>query len=53
MESAENIQKVIWQCVANLTEKDFTQVENKSTGIGIIDKLAKQLTNISQQSVMH
>lgn len=46
------IQKVNWQCIANLTEKDFTQEKEQSTGIGIIDKLAKKLTNLSQQSVM-
>jgi WD40 repeat protein len=46
------IEKVNWRCVANLTEKDYTQVENQSTGIGIVDKLAKKLTNFSQQSVM-
>lgn len=43
------IQKVTWQCVANLTENDYTQ----SIGIDIIDKLAKHLTDFSQQSVMH
>ncbi|MBW4430885.1 MAG: hypothetical protein KME28_03850 [Pelatocladus maniniholoensis HA4357-MV3] len=42
------IQKVTWRCVANLTENDYTQ----SIGIGIIDKLSKQLTDFSQQSVM-
>jgi len=43
------IQKVTWQCVANLTENDYTQ----SIGIDIIDKISKQLTDFSQQSVMH
>ena len=46
------IREAGWQCVANLTENDYTQVENQSTGIGLIDKLAKQLTDFSQQSVM-
>ncbi|GAB1541615.1 hypothetical protein NUACC21_42860 [Scytonema sp. NUACC21] len=46
------IQQVSWQCVASLTENDYTQVESQATGIGIIDKLAKQLTDFSQQSVM-
>ncbi|AFW96118.1 WD40 repeat-containing protein [Anabaena sp. 90] len=46
------IQKVSWRCVANLTENDYTQVEIQSTGIGFIDKLAKSLTDFSQQSVM-
>ncbi|MBD2490424.1 WD40 repeat domain-containing protein [Aulosira sp. FACHB-615] len=46
------IQKVTWRCVASLTENDYTQVENQSTGIPIIDKLAKNLTDFSQQSVM-
>lgn len=46
------IQKVTWLCVANLTENDYTQVESQSTGIGIIDILAKNLTDFSQQSVM-
>lgn len=46
------IQKVNWQCVASLTENDYTQVKNQSTGISFIDKLAKQLTDFSQQSVM-
>lgn len=46
------IQKVTWQCIASLTENDYTQVENQSTGISIIDKLAKNLTDFSQQSVM-
>ena len=46
------IQKVSWQCVASLTENDYTQVESQSTGIGILDKLAKHLTDFSQQSVM-
>jgi WD40 repeat protein len=44
------IQKVNWRCVASLTEKDYTQ--EKYTGIGIIDKLAKHLTDFSQKSVM-
>lgn len=42
------IQKVSWRCVASSTENDYTQ----STGIGIIDTLAKNLTDVSQQSVM-
>ncbi|MDJ0537091.1 MAG: hypothetical protein QNJ70_32190 [Xenococcaceae cyanobacterium MO_207.B15] len=42
------IREVSWQCVAILTENDYTQ----STGIGLIDKLAKQFTDFSQQSVM-
>lgn len=46
------IQKFNWRCVASLTENDYTQVESQSLGIGIIDKLAKQLTDFSQQSVM-
>lgn len=46
------IQKVNWQCVVSLTENDYTQVQNQSTGIGFIDKLAKNLTDFSQQSVM-
>lgn len=46
------IQKVRWRCVANLTENDYTQVENQSLGISIIDKFAKNLTDFSQQSVM-
>jgi Effector-associated domain 10 len=46
------IQKVNWRCVASLTENDYTQGEIQSTGIGIIDKLAKQLTDFSQQSIM-
>jgi WD40 repeat protein len=46
------IQKANWRCVASLTENDYTQVENQSTGIGVIDKLAKELTDFSQQSVM-
>lgn len=48
----KEIQKNYWQCVASITEKDYTQVENQSTGIGFIDKISKQLTDISQQSVM-
>lgn len=46
------IREAGWQCIHNLTENDYTQVENQSTGIGLIDKLAKQLTDLSQQSVM-
>ncbi len=46
------IQKVNWRCVASLTENDYTQGDLQSTGIGIIDKLAKQLTNFSQQHLM-
>lgn len=46
------IREAGWQCIRNLTENDYTQVENQSTGIGFIDKLAKQLTDFSQQSVM-
>lgn len=46
------IQKVTWQCVASATENDYTQVEIQSTRIPFIDKLAKKLTDISQQSVM-
>lgn len=46
------IKEVGWQCIRNLTENDYTQVENQATGIGLIDKLAKQLTDFSQQSVM-
>ena len=46
------IQKVSWQCVASLTENDYTQVESQATGISLIDKLAKKLTDFSQQSVM-
>lgn len=46
------IQKVNWRCVASLTNNDYTQVENQSTGIGFIDNLAVKLTNFSQQSVM-
>ncbi len=46
------IQNVTWRCVASSTENDYTQVEIQSTGIGIIDKLAKQLTDVSQQFVM-
>jgi WD40 repeat protein len=42
------IQQVTWRCIANLTENDYTQ----SIGISIIDKLSKQLTDFSQQSVM-
>ncbi|PSB04982.1 WD40 repeat domain-containing protein [Merismopedia glauca] len=42
------IQQVNWRCVASLTENDYTQ----STGISLIDKLAKPLTDFSQQSVM-
>ena len=44
--------KVNWWCVASLTENDYTQGNIQSTGIGAIDKLAKQLTDFSQQSVM-
>ncbi|MBC1237530.1 hypothetical protein GNE10_10415, partial [Nostoc sp. 2RC] len=46
------IQQVTWRCVASLTENDYTQIESQSTGIPIIDKLAKNLTDFSQQSVM-
>jgi WD40 repeat protein len=46
------IQKVNWRCVASLTENDYTQGDLQSTGIGIIDKLAKQLTDFSQQHLM-
>ncbi len=46
------IREAGWQCIANLTENDYTQVENQATGIGLIDKLAKQLTDFSQQSTM-
>lgn len=46
------IKEVGWQCIRNLTENDYTQVENQATGIGFIDKLAKQLTDYSQQSTM-
>jgi WD40 repeat protein len=46
------IQKVSWRCVASSTENDYTQVETQSTGIGIIDALAKNLTDVSQQFVM-
>lgn len=46
------IQKVTWRCVTSLTENDYTQVESQSLGIPIIDKLAKNLTDFSQQSVM-
>jgi len=46
------IQQVSWQCVASLTENDYTQVEIQSTGIDLIDQLATKLTNFSQQSVM-
>ena len=46
------IREVSWRCVASLIENDYTQVENQSTGIGLIDKLAKQFTDFSQQSVM-
>ncbi|MFW9259829.1 hypothetical protein [Nostoc sp. CALU 546] len=42
------IQQVTWRCIANLTENDYTQ----SIGISLIDKLSKQLTDFSQQSVM-
>ncbi len=48
----KEIQKVRWRCVASLTENDYTQVELQSVGIPLIDKLAKNLTDISQQSVM-
>jgi hypothetical protein len=46
------IREVSWRCIVSLTENDYTQVENQSTGIGFVDKLAKQLTDFSQQSVM-
>ena len=46
------IREAGWRCVTNITENDYTQVENQSTGIRLIDKLAKQLTDFSQQSVM-
>lgn len=46
------IQKVNWQCVANLTENDYTYMENKLTGISIINKLVKQFTDSSQKFVM-
>ena len=42
------IQKVNWQCIANLTENDYTQ----SSGISIVDKLAKNFTDFSQKYVM-
>jgi len=42
------IQKVNWQCIANLTENDYTQ----STGISFIDKFIKSFTDFSQQYVM-
>ncbi|QFS49753.1 WD40 repeat domain-containing protein [Nostoc sphaeroides] len=42
------IQKVNWRCVSNLTENDYTQ----STGVSIIDKLAKTFTDFSQKNVM-
>jgi hypothetical protein len=42
------IQKVTWRCIASLTENDYTQ----STGISIIDKLAKPFTDFSQKNVM-
>jgi uncharacterized protein with WD repeat len=44
------IQKVRWKCVASLTENDYTQLG--ATGVQPIDKLAKVLTDFSQQSVM-
>jgi WD40 repeat protein len=47
------IQKVKWQCVASLTENDYTQGQLQSTGIDFFDKLAKQLTDFSQEFVMH
>ncbi|NEP45525.1 MAG: WD40 repeat domain-containing protein, partial [Okeania sp. SIO2H7] len=46
------IQQVNWQCVASLTENDSTYVEFQSTGISLIDKLAKNLADFSEQSVM-
>lgn len=46
------IQKVTWQCVASLTENNYTQLETQSTGISFIDKLAKQFTDFSQKYVM-
>ena len=46
------IRQVRWQRVANLKENDFTSFEFQSTGISLIDKLAKNLNDISQKSVM-
>lgn len=46
------LQKTKWQCVASLTENDYTQVDFQATGIGLLDKLAKHMTDFSQQNVM-
>ncbi|NEQ36759.1 MAG: WD40 repeat domain-containing protein [Okeania sp. SIO3I5] len=46
------IKQFDWQFVASLTEGDFTQTTFQSTGIGAIDKIAKQMTDFSQQNVM-
>ncbi|NER25126.1 MAG: WD40 repeat domain-containing protein [Symploca sp. SIO1C2] len=41
------IQKVNWRCIASLTEKDYTQIGY--IGIGLIDQVAKELTDFSHQ----
>jgi len=41
-----------WQCVASIIENDFTHTTFKSTGILAIDKIAKYMTDFSEQNVI-